>query len=101
VVLGGGWAAGVGGHNPLEPARLDKPVVSGPFVSNWAGVFEAMTEADAVRLADEGELAGVVSGLLADPAGSAALGGRARLYARRQDGALDRLWTQLRPLMPA
>lgn len=101
IVLGGGWAPGVGGHNPLEPARLARPVVSGPFVSNWAGVFEGMTEADAVRLADEGELAGVVSSLLADPAGAKALGERARQYARRQDGALDKLWTQLRPLMPA
>lgn len=100
IVLGGGWAAGVGGHNPLEPARLGKPVVSGPWVSNWAGVFEALTEADAVRLADEGELAGVISSLLADPQGAAALGERARTYARRQDGALDRLWDQLSPLMP-
>jgi len=101
VVLGGGWAAGVGGHNPLEPARLGKPVVSGPYVSNWVGVFEALTEADAVRLADEGELAGVVSGLLADPEGAAALGQKASLYARRQDGALDQLWAQLAPLMPS
>lgn len=101
VVLGGGWAAGVGGHNPLEPARLGKAVISGPSVSNWSGVFEAMVEADAVRLADGGELAGVVASLLADPQGARDLGERARLFAHRQDGALDRLWADLRPLMPA
>ena len=101
IVLGGGWAAGVGGHNPLEPARLGKPVVSGPQVSNWAGVFEAMTEADAVRLADAGELPGVVGSLLADPAGAWALGERARAFARRQDGMMDQLWKQLGPLVPA
>lgn len=100
IVLGGGWAEGVGGHNPLEPARLGKPVVSGPRVSNWSGVFEAMVEADAVRLADETELAGVIASLLADPAGASALGERARLFARRQDGALDALWTHLKALAP-
>lgn len=101
IVLGGGWAAGVGGHNPLEPARLGKAVVSGPHVANWAGVFEAMVEADAVRLADRGELAGVVASLLADPAGAWSLGERARAFARRQDGAMDQLWDQLAPLAPA
>ena len=100
IVLGGGWAEGVGGHNPLEPARLGKPVVSGPRVSNWAGVFEAMVEADAVRLADEAELAGVISSLLADPGGASALGERARQFARRQDGALDALWPHLQSMMP-
>lgn len=101
VVMGGGWAAGVGGHNPLEPARLGKPVVSGPSVANWAGVFAALAEADAIRLADEGELAGVVASLLADPSGAWALGERARAFARRQDGVLEDLWAQLEPLMPA
>lgn len=100
VVLGGGWAAGIGGHNPLEPARLGKAVVSGPSVDNWAGVFEAMAEADAVRLADEGELEGVIASLLADPDGARALGERARSHARRQDGALDELWARLEPLIP-
>lgn len=100
VVLGGGWAEGVGGHNPLEPARLGQAVVSGPSVSNWAGVFQAMTAADAVRLADEVELVGVVGGLLADPDGAEALGRRALDFARRQDGALDALWAHLEPLVP-
>jgi len=100
IVLGGGWAEEVGGHNPLEPARLGKPVISGPSVDNWAGVFEAMVEADAVRLADETELAGTLASLLADPDGASALGQRARLFARRQDGALDALWPHLEPLAP-
>lgn len=100
VVLGGGWTEGVGGHNPLEPARLDRAVISGPSVSNWAGVFEAMVAADAVRLANEAELAGVIGGLLADPQGAEALAGRAAAFARRQDGAMDALWRQLKPLAP-
>ena len=30
VVMGGGFGEGIGGHNPLEPARLGLPVVTGP-----------------------------------------------------------------------
>lgn len=100
VVLGGGWAEGVGGHNPLEPARLGRAVVSGPSVDNWAGVFEALVQADAVRLADADQLAGVVGALLADPDGAEALGARAQAFAERQDGALSELWARLEPLVP-
>ena len=101
VVLGGGWTEGVGGHNPLEPARLGKATVSGPSVANWRGVFAGMIEADAVRLAEPSQLAEVVGDLLAHPDEASALGERGRAFARREDGALDRLWAQLRPLVPA
>ena len=101
VVLGGGWTEGVGGHNPLEPARLGKATVSGPSVGNWRGVFAGMVEADAVRLAEPSQLAEVVGDLLAHPDEASALGERGRAFARREDGALDRLWAQLRPLVPA
>ena len=101
VVLGGGWTEGVGGHNPLEPARLGKATVSGPSVGNWRCVFAGMVEADAVRLAEPSQLAEVVGDLLAHPDEASALGERGRAFARREDGALDRLWAQLRPLVPA
>lgn len=100
VVLGGGWAEGVGGHNPLEPARLGQAVVSGPAVSNWSGVFEALVQADAIRLADADQLAGVVGALVSDPDSARALGERARAFANRQDGALDDLWAKLEPMVP-
>lgn len=101
VVLGGGWAEGVGGHNPLEPARLGKPVVSGSAVANWAAVFGEMIEADAVRLADPEKLGPMLTELLGNPEGASALGERGRAFARREDGALDRLWARLKGLMPA
>ncbi len=56
VYLGGGHAAGVGGHNPVEPVQLGTPVVSGPDVFNFSGVMAPLCEAGAVRLAPAGEL---------------------------------------------
>lgn len=35
VYLGGGHADGVGGHNPLEPLGLNRPVLTGPHVYNF------------------------------------------------------------------
>lgn len=102
VVMGGSLTGGVGGHNPLEPARLGKPAVSGPDVANWASVYEMLAAADAVRLvAGADDLAAAVEALLADPEAARALGWRAERAARRADDTLDRLWTALRPLLPA
>ncbi|HEV2364766.1 MAG TPA: glycosyltransferase N-terminal domain-containing protein [Caulobacteraceae bacterium] len=35
AVIGGSFRRGVGGHNPLEAARLGCPFVCGPFFENW------------------------------------------------------------------
>ena len=35
VYLGGGHAPGIGGHNPLEALRLNKPIVTGPSLFNF------------------------------------------------------------------
>lgn len=101
VVLGGGWAEGVGGHNPLEPARLGKAIVSGPAVANWESVFAEMAAAQAVLLTPPEELRVVLAGLLADPDGASTLGERGRAYARAQEGQVDTAWDHLKPLMPA
>ena len=50
VYLGGGHAPGVGGHNPLEPIRLGKPVVSGPDVFNFESMMESLRDKNLIRL---------------------------------------------------
>jgi 3-deoxy-D-manno-octulosonic-acid transferase len=49
VFVGGGWAPGVGGHNPLEAARLDRPLASGPAVENWRSAYDGLDTAGGVR----------------------------------------------------
>jgi 3-deoxy-D-manno-octulosonic-acid transferase len=44
VFVGGSLLPGVGGHNPLEPARLGRPLASGPHVANWRGVYGALSQ---------------------------------------------------------
>ncbi len=53
-VLGGSFVTGLGGHNPLEPARLGCPAVSGPHVENWPISLD-LQRVGAARLVRAGE----------------------------------------------
>ena len=50
ALVGGSLVDGVGGHNPLEPARLGCPAISGPYVENWQGAYGELLLADATAL---------------------------------------------------
>ncbi|MDO1558798.1 3-deoxy-D-manno-octulosonic acid transferase [Brevundimonas sp. 2R-24] len=100
VVLGGGFFGGVGGHNPLEPARQAKAVIAGPDMANWRAIFEGMAAADAVRLADRDQLGAALAAWLADPEAARATGRRAEAYATSADADLTRLWARLESLLP-
>jgi len=53
VVMGGGFVEGIGGHNPLEPARLGRAIVTGPHAFNARDVYaEMFDEAAAIEAAD-------------------------------------------------
>jgi 3-deoxy-D-manno-octulosonic-acid transferase len=107
VVMGGSFGPslglpGVGGHNPLEPARLGKPAVTGADMSNWAAISDALQEGGGLAVVDRvDQLAEVVGPLLTNPARAREMGERARRVAREAEGDMDRLWACLTPLLPA
>jgi 3-deoxy-D-manno-octulosonic-acid transferase len=107
VVMGGSFAPAlsgrmVGGHNPLEPARLGKPVVTGPDASNWAEVTRALRDAGGLAsVPSPAQLPSVVGPLLADPQGARDMGERARRAAAEAGSGLDRLWLTLQAHLPA
>lgn len=106
VIMGGSFAPAlglppVGGHNPLEPARLGRPAITGPDASNWAPVTAALSSAGGLALVQApSDLAGAIAPLLADPAAAKAMGERARRAAAEAGGGLERLWAALLPLTP-
>jgi 3-deoxy-D-manno-octulosonic-acid transferase len=106
VVMGGSFGSFLGrepwgGHNPLEPARLAKPAVTGPDAANWREVTDALVDAGGlVVVASPGDLPGVIAPLLADAAAARAMGDRARRAAADAGSGLDRLWETLLPLLP-
>ncbi|HET6971661.1 MAG TPA: glycosyltransferase N-terminal domain-containing protein [Phenylobacterium sp.] len=102
VVMGGGFAPGIGGHNPLEPARIGRPILTGPNAFNAADVYaEMFAEACAIEAADAASLARHLRGLLDYPAIARRMGEAALAYAGRQGAALDRALQLLQPLLPA
>jgi 3-deoxy-D-manno-octulosonic-acid transferase len=102
AVMGGGFARGFGGHNPLEPARLGRGVVSGPIVFNHADAFAGLADAGGARLVGgAAELARVLTELLADRAKLAAFNAAALAFAERQGDQLGAGLDLIRPLLPA
>ena len=102
VLLGGSFLDGLGGHNPLEPARLGAPVIAGPHHAAFADTYAGLLEQNAVLIAHDG--AGITAAcarLLADPVMASALGERGRGVAEAGREALDPAWVQLQTLLPA
>jgi len=67
IIMGGSFFPQIGGHNPLEPARLKKGVISGPYVENWAGIYSALQDHTACLIAqDRDSLSLIVSNLMID-----------------------------------
>ncbi|MGE0740554.1 MAG: 3-deoxy-D-manno-octulosonic acid transferase [Hyphomonadaceae bacterium] len=55
------------GHNPIEPAKLDAAILSGPFVESFDDVFSALFAArGAIKVADAEALAAAVERLLSN-----------------------------------
>ena len=47
--LGGSFNK-TGGHNPLEASIYNKPVISGPTISNFRGIYSALTTFNAGKV---------------------------------------------------
>lgn len=106
VVMGGSFGSVLGrepwgGHNPLEPARLGKPAVTGPDASNWQAVTADLSAAGGLAIvATPDALPGVIAPLLSDPVAASAMGDRARRAATDAGAGVERLWDTLQTLLP-
>ena len=90
VVMGGSFVDGIGGHNPLEAARLGAALVTGPHVANAEELYDEMlAEAAAIQAADASALTRHLRGLLANPQIARRMGEAALDYAERQNATLE------------
>lgn len=102
VVMGGSFVPGIGGHNPLEPARFGRPILTGRYAFNAADVYaEMFAQACAIEAADGAALTRHLTGLLQNPTIARRMGEAALVYANRQGAALEEAMTLLEPLLPA
>ncbi len=100
AVIGGSLVEHVGGHNPLEAARLGCPIASGPHVSNWRSVYLALKAEQAVRkVPGAAALAGVMGEALGHPLALRAEAERAKAFAAREGAAVEQAADRLLALL--
>ena len=101
AVMGGSFPGGIGGHNPLEPARLGTPLITGPDIANSADVYAEMLDEVCALLARDGtDLRRKLAGLVADPVLRRRMREAALAYAGRQGQALETALEAIASLLP-
>ncbi|HSP31361.1 MAG TPA: lipid IV(A) 3-deoxy-D-manno-octulosonic acid transferase, partial [Halomonas sp.] len=101
VAYVGGSLVPLGGHNVLEPAALGRPVLSGPYIENFADVAEPLQSAGALTLVDSPEaLADALAGYFADPERAQRAGHAGWETVQTHRGALSRTLDGLDKLLP-
>jgi len=81
----------VGGHNVIEPAALSKPIITGPYLFNFAEITDLMLQAQGmVKANNETELAQQVLKFFEDPGYRETVGKNAHTVVEKNRGALQR-----------
>lgn len=101
ALVGGSLIAGPGGHNPIEPAQLGCPIVTGPHLDNWLSVYaELIGQGGAVVAADALELTAAFTDTLLRPAAAEARAEVARRIVAGGSSGLDAAVKALLKLVP-
>jgi len=91
IVFMGGSLIPHGGHNPLEPAALGKPVITGTHVSNFREIYSLLLSKEgAVKIPDAKSLASTLLTLLKNHSYLNHLGKRGREVVASHQGASNR-----------
>ncbi|TNF03658.1 MAG: 3-deoxy-D-manno-octulosonic acid transferase [Gammaproteobacteria bacterium] len=92
IAFVGGSLVPVGGHNLIEPAAWEKPVLSGPHLFNFSEASRLLLEAGGMAVcADDQALVDEITRLLESPESAAAMAAAAKSVADNNRGALQRL----------
>ena len=91
VIMGKSLAGQDEGHNLIEPALLDKPIVTGAVLKNFRFVQQVLRDAGALaEVHADAELSGVLDALLSDEARRRDLGAKGGAAIRKNAGAIAR-----------
>lgn len=91
VAFVGGSLVDAGGHNLLEPARFRKPVLFGPYMSNFTEIAQEMKRrGGGIEVRGRDDLVREIARLLADRAAAEKVGGLAYGVAEGDQGVGER-----------
>ncbi|MEM7100562.1 MAG: lipid IV(A) 3-deoxy-D-manno-octulosonic acid transferase [Pseudomonadota bacterium] len=87
----GGSLVAIGGHNPIEPALFELPVITGPEQFNFADAYMQMGDSGAAVTVDNAQdLGALVATYLSDKAAAEAAGNAAAQVVAANKGATQR-----------
>lgn len=87
----GGSLVPHGGHNPIEPGVLRKPIIAGPYNHNFQTIYDQLEASNAVVFAKSAsELSDIVADLLKHPDKIHVLAENAFQYVNAHRGATER-----------
>ncbi|AAZ25835.1 3-deoxy-D-manno-octulosonic-acid transferase [Colwellia psychrerythraea 34H] len=108
IVTMGGSFSEVGGHNPLEPALFNKPVIVGHNMSNFNEIMQQLRQENAIieltnntpTNESSAQLVNEVSALLQQPTRQKTLGENALKVVLKNQGASEKTLAQVVNLLP-
>ncbi len=90
IVFVGGSLTRYGGHNPIEPAAFEKPVLFGPHMFNFKSIASVFLSNDAaLQVQGTKDLVRKIRSLLKDAEECRALGRNARFVVMKNRGATE------------
>ncbi len=107
IVTMGGSFSEVGGHNPLEPALFNKPVIVGHNMSNFNEIIQQLRQENAIvelsanspENSSPAQLSDEVNKLLQQPEQQKILGNNAQKVVLANQGASDKTLAQVQQLL--
>ena len=100
IAFVGGSLVETGGHNLLEAAAWQLPIISGPYLFNFTEVDNLLSDAGAlIKVSSEQELAEKVDELLGDTELSNKMGRAALGVIEQNRGSLERLYEPIIPFL--
>lgn len=100
VTFLGGSLVAVGGHNPIEPARLNTALITGSHLHNFAAIMQQFLQQNALTIvADAPALQAALADMLANPEAQRAMASRAAACAAAARGASDSILTQVQQIL--
>ncbi|MBO9481123.1 lipid IV(A) 3-deoxy-D-manno-octulosonic acid transferase [Salinisphaera sp. G21_0] len=102
IAFVGGSLVPTGGHNMLEPAALNLPVLSGPHVFNFEEISESLIQAGGLNIVNDSEaLARSAISLVQDKEEYKSMSLHAGEFVRNNRGALQKTLMLVDQLMPS
>lgn len=92
TLVGGSLVRNIGGHNPIEPAQIGSAIISGPYVHNFADIYEQLESDKGALIIHNLEpnfIALKIAELLTNTINCIDMTQRARLTIARSKGALQ------------